>query len=289
MKDTIMVVSTIAGGPSEKLGIMAGDRIEVDGEVVAGVGIRNKGVMERLKGPKGTHVEVGIRRGKSKDLLVFDIERDKIPIYSVDAHYMVDDRIGYIKVNRFSKETMSELSAALDALKADGMKDLILDLKATEAACSTPPLPGRGSPKPPHCLHRRSGFPREDRVAETQGRFEKVDPWCSSTNPAPAPVKSSAAPSKTGTADSPSVMHLWKGAGPTPRSPPRRRFDSLSNSISPLLVLKKPYDMGSTPIAGRSKGFEKESDVLGSLDLLTACLQNTSSWTHGLRRRRHSP
>ena len=97
---------------------MAGDRIvEVDGEVVAGVGIRNKGVMERLKGPKGTHVEVGIRRGKSTDLLVFDIERDKIPIYSVDAHYMVDGRIGYIKVNRFSKETCPELLVALDAHK----------------------------------------------------------------------------------------------------------------------------------------------------------------------------
>ena len=83
MKDTIMVVSTIAGGPSEKLGIMSGDRIvEVDGETVAGIGIRNKGVMDRLKGPKGTHVDVGIRRGKAKELIHFDIERDKIPIYS---------------------------------------------------------------------------------------------------------------------------------------------------------------------------------------------------------------
>jgi len=177
MKDTIMVVSTIAGGPSEKLGIMAGDRIvEVDGEVVAGVGIRNKGVMERLKGPKGTHVEVGIRRGKSTDLLVFDIERDKIPIYSVDAHYMVDDRIGYIKVNRFSKETMSELLVALDALKGEGMKDLVLDLQGNGGGMlNTAIAMGDEFLSEDRLIVYTDGrsFPREDRVADTAGRFEK--------------------------------------------------------------------------------------------------------------------
>lgn len=177
MKDTIMVVSTIAGGPSEKLGIMAGDRIvEVDGELVAGIGIRNKGVMERLKGPKGTHVEVGIRRGKSKELLVFDIERDKIPIYSVDAHYMVNDRIGYIKVNRFSKETMSELNSALDALKNDGMKDLVLDLQGNGGGMlNTAIAMGDEFLSDDRLIVYTDGraFPREDRVAETPGRFEK--------------------------------------------------------------------------------------------------------------------
>ena len=177
MKDTIMVVSTIAGGPSEKLGIMAGDRIvEVDGELVAGIGIRNKGVMERLKGPKGTHVEVGIRRGSAKDLLVFDIERDKIPIYSVDAHYMVDDRIGYIKVNRFSKETMGELHVALDALKEDGMKDLVLDLQGNGGGMlNTAIAMGDEFLSGDRLIVYTDGrsFPREDRVAEKNGRFEK--------------------------------------------------------------------------------------------------------------------
>ena len=177
MKDTIMVVSTIAGGPSERLGIMSGDRIvEVDGEVVAGVGIRNKGVMERLKGPKGTHVEVGIKRSRVDDLIRFDIERDKIPIYSVDAHYMVDDEIGYIKVNRFSKETMGELLAALDDLKDNGMKDLILDLQGNGGGMlNTAIAMGDEFLSDDRLIVYTDGrsFPREDRIAEVEGRFEK--------------------------------------------------------------------------------------------------------------------
>ena len=177
MKDTIMVVSTIAGGPSEKLGIMAGDRIvQVDGEVVAGVGIRNKGVMERLKGPKGTRVEVGIRRGRISDLLFFDIERDKIPIYSVDAHYMVNDRTAYVKINRFSKGTMAELNSALDALKEDGMKDLILDLQGNGGGMLNAAIDmGDEFLSGDRLIVYTDGrsFPREDRVADTQGRFEK--------------------------------------------------------------------------------------------------------------------
>lgn len=177
MKDTIMVVSTIAGGPSEKLGIMSGDRIvEVDGETVAGIGIRNKGVMDRLKGPKGTHVEVGIRRGKAKELIHFDIERDKIPIYSVDASYMVDDRIGYIKVNRFSKETMGELHDALDKLKGNGMKDLVLDLQGNGGGMlNTAIAMGDEFLADDRLIVYTDGrsFPREDRLSDTEGRFEK--------------------------------------------------------------------------------------------------------------------
>lgn len=177
MKDTIMVVSTIAGGPSEKLGIISGDRIvEVDGEVVAGIGIRNKGVMERLKGPKGTHVEVGVKRGRLEELIYFDIERDKIPIYSVDAHYMVDPKIGYIKVNRFSKETMGELITALDALKEDGMKDLILDLQGNGGGMlNTAIAMGDEFLSDERLIVYTDGrsFPREDRVAKETGRFEK--------------------------------------------------------------------------------------------------------------------
>jgi carboxyl-terminal processing protease len=177
MKDTIMVVSTIAGGPSEKLGIMSGDRIvEVDGEIVAGIGIRNKGVMERLKGPKGTHVDVGIKRSKVLELIHFDIERDKIPIYSVDAHYMVDNRIGYIKVNRFSKETMGELTTALDELAGEGMKDLILDLQGNGGGMlNTAIAMGDEFLSDDRLIVYTDGrsFPREDRIAQEEGRFEK--------------------------------------------------------------------------------------------------------------------
>ena len=103
-KDTIMVVTPIAGGPSEKLGIMPGDRIvQVEDEVTAGVGITNKDVVRLLKGPKGTTVKVYIKRSGVKELLEFDIVRDKIPIYSVVASHMIDDRIGYIKVNDLQK------------------------------------------------------------------------------------------------------------------------------------------------------------------------------------------
>lgn len=177
MKDTIMVVSTIAGGPSERLGIMAGDRIvEVDGEVVAGVGIGNKGVMERLKGPKGTHVEVGVKRSRVTELLRFDIERDKIPIYSVDAHYMVDERIGYVKINRFSKETMDELNTALDDLLAQGMKDLVLDLQGNGGGMlNTAIAMGDEFLSGDKLIVYTDGrsFPREDRIADVEGRFEK--------------------------------------------------------------------------------------------------------------------
>lgn len=130
MKDTIFVVNPIPGGPSEKLGIMAGDKIiTVDGENVAGIGIKNNDVMKLLKGPKGTMVKVGIKRRGARKPIEFEIRRDKIPIYSVDASYMIDDKTGYIKVNRFAKTTMKELRDAIVELKMAGMDALVLDLQ----------------------------------------------------------------------------------------------------------------------------------------------------------------
>ncbi len=127
--DTILVVNPIPGGPSEKLGIRAGDRIvKIDGQNVAGVGIKNNEVFKKLRGKKGTQVTVSIQRRGEKDLLDFTITRDKIPIYSLDASYMIDKEIGYIKLNRFSATTMEEFKKAITKLKASGMKDLILDL-----------------------------------------------------------------------------------------------------------------------------------------------------------------
>ncbi|MCX7861390.1 MAG: S41 family peptidase [Bacteroidales bacterium] len=127
--DTILVVNPIPGGPSEKLGIRAGDRIiKIDGQNVAGVGIKNNDVFKKLRGKKGTQVTVSILRRGEKELLDFTITRDKIPIYSLDASYMIDKEIGYIKLNRFSATTMDEFRKAITELKAKGMKDLILDL-----------------------------------------------------------------------------------------------------------------------------------------------------------------
>lgn len=130
LDDTILVVATISGGPSEKVGLMAGDKIvKIDKEVVAGVKIDNAGVAKRLRGDKGTEVTVGIQRNGVKKLLNFNIVRDKIPIFSIDASYMVDTEIGYVKINRFAANTHEEFRKALLELKEEGMTKLILDLK----------------------------------------------------------------------------------------------------------------------------------------------------------------
>lgn len=130
LKDTLMVVQTIPGGPSEKLGILAGDKIvRIEDEVVAGVGLKNSMVRERLMGEKGTKVKVEILRKNAVKPLDFTITRDKIPVHSVDAAYMINDEIGYIKLNSFSRTTTEEIEAGIKQLKKEGMKDLILDLQ----------------------------------------------------------------------------------------------------------------------------------------------------------------
>ena len=176
-KDTIMVVSPISGGPSEKLGIRAGDRIvEVDGENAAGIGITNRDVMKLLKGPKGTIVQVGIRRDGVQELLVFDIVRDKIPIYSLDAAHMVDDKVGYIKVSRFAKTTMDEFRQAILDLQGKGMRDLILDLQGngggmlrTAISMSDEFLSGNKL----IVYTEGRAFERENTYAQAEGLFEK--------------------------------------------------------------------------------------------------------------------
>lgn len=130
MKDTIMVVNPIPGGPSEKLGIRAGDKIiKIEGATVAGVGIKNNQVRDKLLGVKGTKVNVDVYRRGEKKLLNFTITRDKIPLYSVDAAYMATPETGYIKLNSFGQTTMAEVNRAIDSLKALGMKNLIFDLQ----------------------------------------------------------------------------------------------------------------------------------------------------------------
>ncbi|HNW51375.1 MAG TPA: S41 family peptidase [Prolixibacteraceae bacterium] len=131
LHDTLIVVQTIPGGPSEKVGLMAGDRIlSVDDELIAGKGITSQDVFKRLRGEKGTLVKVKILRKGEKELLDFDIIRDKIPIFSLDASYMIDSKTGYIKLSRFSATTTEEFIEALKKLQLNpSFENLILDLR----------------------------------------------------------------------------------------------------------------------------------------------------------------
>jgi len=128
--DTILVISTIPGGPSEKLGLLPGDKIiYVNDSLVAGKHISDERVMGMLKGKRGTVVKVSILRAGLKELLQFEITRDKIPIYSVDVSYMADDKTGYIRINNFAMTTFDEFMKGLNELKEQGMKSLIVDLR----------------------------------------------------------------------------------------------------------------------------------------------------------------
>lgn len=130
MNDTLMVVNPIVGGPSERVGILAGDRfINIDGKNIAGIGLKNSDVFKYLRGPKGTKVNVQVKRKNESKLLDFTVTRDKIPIFSIDASYMIDSKIGYIKLSRFAQTTEQEFNDAVQGLKKQKMKDLILDLR----------------------------------------------------------------------------------------------------------------------------------------------------------------
>lgn len=138
-KDTIHVIAPLSGGPSEKLGILPGDKIiTVDGRAVAGIGITQRDVVQTLRGPKGSEVLVGIKRRGSQELLEFQIVRDVIPEFSVDVSYMIDEKTGYIKVSRFAATTYMEFVAAIDQLREEGMTQLVLDLTGNAGGYMTP-------------------------------------------------------------------------------------------------------------------------------------------------------
>jgi len=130
IEDSIVVISPISGGPSEKLGIQSGDRIiSVEKEDVASTGIKNEGVIKRLRGEKGSIVNITIKRRGQTELMPFAITRDDIPLYSVDAGIMLEDNIGYIKVNRFATTTYDEMMEKVNFLLKESMDKLILDLR----------------------------------------------------------------------------------------------------------------------------------------------------------------
>lgn len=128
--DTIVVISIIPGGPSERVGLMAGDRIiTVNDSLIAGKEINQNDVVSMLKGPTGTKVTVGVLRTGLNELLSFEITRDKIPIYSIDVSFMLNEEIGYVKISRFARTTYSEFVDAVDKLQSLEMKKIIIDLR----------------------------------------------------------------------------------------------------------------------------------------------------------------
>ena len=130
IRDTITVISPTAGGPSEKVGIMAGDQfIKIDGEEAFGKKVDNEYVQKHLRGKKGTKVTVSVKRGSDPELIDFEITRDKIPLNSINAAYMLDNHVGYIKLDRFAPESTAEFKEAFVKLQALGMESLIFDLR----------------------------------------------------------------------------------------------------------------------------------------------------------------
>ena len=128
--DTLMVIQPVTNGPSEKVGIIAGDRIvSVNDTAIAGVKMSKEEIMKRLRGPKGTKVVLGVVRTGIKDYLTFTVTRDKIPVKSVDAAYIIRPGIGYIRIGNFGATTHQEFCDALKSLREQGACDLILDLQ----------------------------------------------------------------------------------------------------------------------------------------------------------------
>ena len=128
--DTIGVVEVIPGGPSEKVGLMAGDRIVmIDDSIATGEKMTSGAVMKRLRGPKGSKVKLGIKRQNSKKLLNFTVTRGDIPVNSVDAYYMIDNITGYVKVNQFGRHTYDEFITAMASLQEEGAERYIIDLR----------------------------------------------------------------------------------------------------------------------------------------------------------------
>ena len=130
VEDTLIVIQPVINGPSEKVGIVAGDRIVmVNDTAIAGVKMSKEEIMRRLRGPKGTIADLRIVRPGIKDLLTFKVKRDKIPVHTVDASYMLRPGVGYIRIGSFGATTYDEFKERMAQLKAEGMKDLVLDLQ----------------------------------------------------------------------------------------------------------------------------------------------------------------
>lgn len=130
LNDTLNVIQTISGGPSERVGILPGDRIlTADGEPISGASLPNSAITSKLRGPKGSKVKIEVSRPRTPETIEFQITRDDIPVNSIDAAYMADDGVGYVRISRFGATTNDELTDALHTLERQGMKVLIIDLE----------------------------------------------------------------------------------------------------------------------------------------------------------------
>ena len=141
LNDTILIISPTPAGPSERAGIMAGDRIiTIAGETVTGIGMTTTGVQKRLRGPKDTKVTVTIFRRGEPNLLEYTITRDKIPVNSIDAAYIVSGDVGYIKLSRFSEQTALEFENAVNELRQKKMAHLVIDLRGNAGGYMAPAI-----------------------------------------------------------------------------------------------------------------------------------------------------
>jgi carboxyl-terminal processing protease len=190
--DTVVVINPIPGGPSETVGLRAGDRIiKVDGEVIAGVKMNNRDVVKKLKGPKGTKVTVAVHRTGLEKLIDFTITRDKIPSYSLDIGYMIDNITGYIKLGQFSATTHQEFKQALDKLGRSGMQQLILDLRGNGGGFLDAAIQLSDEFLKPESLivytegksrPKTTAFARRNGAFETQPLVILIDEWSASAS-----------------------------------------------------------------------------------------------------------
>lgn len=192
LTDTVLIISTISGGPSEKAGIIAGDKIiYVNDSLIAGKRIPDEDVVKMLKGPRGTKVDLKIERKGTNKLLPFTIVRDKIPIYSVDVSYMMSDEVGYIKISNFALTTHDEFKQGLRELKELGMKKLILDLRGNSGGvmdAATMIADEFLTDGKLIVFTMGKSTPRQDVKATSRGDFEKgelvvlIDEWSASAS-----------------------------------------------------------------------------------------------------------
>ncbi len=190
--DTVLIISTISGGPSEKAGILAGDKIiTVNDSLIAGKNIADEKVMKLLKGPRGSKVNIQVERPGTKELLPFTITRDKIPIYSIDVSYMMTGDVGYMKISTFAMTTFEEFQKGLKELKNAGMKKLILDLRGNSGGvmdAATMIADQFLSDGKLIVFTMGKAKPREDVLATSEGEFEEgelvilLDEWSASAS-----------------------------------------------------------------------------------------------------------
>lgn len=180
MNDTASVIEVVSGGPSEKVGILAGDRIvTINDSVVAGIKLDSESMRKRLKGPKGTTVTLGIKRNSSPEILTFEVTRGDIPVNAVDAAYMIRPGIGYMRINKFGRTTYMEFLEGMVDLQRDGANQFILDLRGNTGGYMEPAIlmanEFLGAGMPIVSTHGRYGAIESDFSGDGQGAFQNTE------------------------------------------------------------------------------------------------------------------